>query len=259
MVPDTNLIKCLHKPCLGSSTLSAMLVYQAPIMTQLHQITLFFLFLSLYPPLSLAITLPLTFELNPSPLVAPPYSSSEPIPHKSTPTQPLTPPSIIPIDDSTNTTNENSYECFKTSPFAPARPLYNDCLAAIRLLPISTELGLFQYVELPPLANPYSHRRTNSHSTGDSGDAYQLPRFETSGTCRLILGLDHTAVHGEVGSWAGVGLDAGQLGVGCVQYGSLKDFYGGKTTTGANGLITIVLLYSGTAGVGEKETEVASS
>ena len=44
-----------------------------------------------------------------------------------------------------------------------------------------------------------------------------------------------------------------------MQYGSLKDFYGGRTTTGANDLITIVLLYSGTAGVGENETELASS
>ena len=101
--------------------------------------------------------------------------------------------------------------------------------------------------------------RTNTHSTGDSSDAYQLPRFETSGTCRLLIGLDHTAAHGEVGSWAGVGLDAGQLNYCCVQYGGLKEFYGGKTTTGANGLITIVLLYSGTAGVGDNEAEVASS
>ncbi|KAK0507721.1 hypothetical protein JMJ35_009610 [Cladonia borealis] len=197
-------------------------------MTQLHHITLFFLFLSLYPPLSLAITLPLTFELSSSPAVPRPK-----------PIQPLTPPSISPIDNSTNTTKENSYDCFKASPFAPARPLYSDCISAIRLLPTSRELALFH--------------------TGDSSDAYQLPRFETSGTCRLLIGLDHTAAHGEVGSWAGVGLDAGQLNYCCVQYGSLKEFYGGKTTTGANGLITIVLLYSGTAGVGENETEVASS
>ena len=107
-------------------------------MTQLHHTILLCLSLFLSLPLSLGTTLPLTFELSPSPAVPPP-----------TPTEPLT-----LIDNSINTTNENSYDCFKTSPFAPARPLYNDCLSAIRLLPTSTELGLFQYAENPPLATP---------------------------------------------------------------------------------------------------------
>ena len=107
-------------------------------MTQLHHITLLVLSLFLSLPLSLATTLPLTFKLSPSPAVPPP-----------TPTQPLT-----LVDNSINTTSENSHDCLKTSPFAPARPLYNDCLSAIRLLPTSTDLGLFQYVENPHLANP---------------------------------------------------------------------------------------------------------
>ena len=228
-------------------------------MTQLHHIALFFLFLSIYLPLSLAITLPLTFGLSPIPPVPPPYTP-EPISPTSTPTQPPTPPSISPLDNSTNTPNGNSYDCFKTSPFAPARPLYNDCLAAIRLLPVDPTLGRFQYLEKnPPLTIPNPTLLTNSHSSGGPSDAYRLPRFENSGTCRLILGLDYTAEHGETGSWAGVGLDAGQLNLRCVQYGNLKEFYGGRTTAGENGLITVVLLFSGTAGVGDDATEVASS
>ena len=122
-------------------------------MTQLHHITLFFLFLSL--PISLATTLPLTFGPSPDPPVPPPYSTPEPIPPKSTPIQPLTPPSIDPIDNSINISNANYYDCFKTSPFAPARPLYNDCQSAIRRLPAELTHGRrFQYVENPHLATP---------------------------------------------------------------------------------------------------------
>ena len=74
-----------------------------------------------------------------------------------------------------------------------------------------------------------------------------------------MIGLDHTAVHGEYASWADVRLAAFNLNRVCVQYGSLKEFFGGKTTMGYNDLITIDLLYSGMVGLGDNETEVASS
>lgn len=65
---------------------------------------------------------------------------------------------------------------------------------------------------------------------------------------------------GETGSWAGVGLNAGHLNLRCVHYGGLKEFYGGSTTAGDHGLITIVLLYSGESGseLGDNETAIAS-
>ena len=132
-----------------------MLVYQAAIMTQLHHITLFFLLLSLLPSLSLSLitTLPLTFGLSPRPPVPPPYTP-EPVPPKPTPSESLTPPSIHPIDNSSNTSDSNSYDCFKASPFAPARPLYNDCISAIRALPVDRTQGQFQCVENLYLAIP---------------------------------------------------------------------------------------------------------
>ena len=79
----------------------------------------------------------------------------------------------------------------------------------------------------------------------------------------MIIGLTATAVTGENGSWAGVGLSAGQLNLQCVQYGVMKEmFYGGSTTAGDSGLITIVLLYSGRASgseLGDNETTIASA
>ncbi len=63
---------------------------------------------------------------------------------------------------------------------------------------------------------------------------------------------------GETGSWAGVGLETGELNQRCVRYGTLKEFYGGRTTGGDHGLITIVLLYSGGRWLGDNETEIAS-
>ena len=230
-----------------------MLVYQAAIMTKLHHITLFLLFVS--HSLSLTISLPLTFGLSPRPPVPPPYTP-EPVP-EPTPSESLTPPSINPIDNSSNTSNTNTYDCFKTSPFAPARPLYNDCLSAIRVLPIDPTRGQFQYVQNPHLATPNLTPLT-AISTGSPSDAYRLPRFETSGTCRVFIGLNNFVKHGETGSWAGVGLEAGQLNMHCVQYGSLKEFYGGKTTGGDHGKITVVLLYSGESVLGENGTEIAS-
>ena len=78
----------------------------------------------------------------------------------------------------------------------------------------------------------------------------------------MIIGLTATAVAGENGSWAGVGENAGQLNLQCVQYGAVKELsYGGSTTAGDSGLITIVLLYSGRAAgieLGDNETAVAS-
>lgn len=223
-------------------------------MTKFYHITLFLLLFSL----SLATTLPFTIELSPSQPVSSPYSAPEPVPPNSAPSQPLTPISISGTGKSSNTSDANSYDCFKMSPFAPARPLYNDCQAAIRLLPIDTTTSQFQYVKNPHLAIPNPPPPTNSQkSSGNPSDAYRLPRFEDSGTCRLIIGLDNTATWtGETASWTGVRQDAEQLNQRCVQYGILKEFYGGKTTSGEHGLITVVLLYSG---VGDNETEVASS
>ena len=222
-------------------------------MTKFHHITLFFLFFSL----SLAITLPLTIELSPGPPVSSPYSAPEPVPPNSAPSQLLPPPSINGTGTSSNTSDANSYDCFKMSPFAPARPLYNDCQAAIRLLPIDTTSSQFQYVKNPHLAIPNPTPTNSQKSSGNPSDAYRLPRFEDFGTCRLIIGLDNTATRiGETASWTGVRQDAQQLNQRCVQYGILKEFYGGKTTSGEHGLITVVLLYSG---VGDNETEVASS
>ncbi len=129
-----------------------MLVYQAVIMTHLHHISIFFLFLSL--SLSLTTTSPLAFGLNQRPPVPPPYRTPEPVPPKSTPPQPLTPQSINRIENPSNTSNTNSYDCFKTSPFAPDRPNYYDCLDAIRLLPSDPTKGQFQSVENLHLALP---------------------------------------------------------------------------------------------------------
>ena len=64
---------------------------------------------------------------------------------------------------------------------------------------------------------------------------------------------------GENGSWAGVALQALRLNVRCVHDGSEKQFYGGSTTAGDSELITVVLLYSGNPGLGDNETETASS
>ena len=121
-------------------------------MTKFHHITLFFLFY----PLSLAINLPLTIELSPSPPVSSPYSAPEPVPPNSASSQPPTPTSIIRTGTSSNTSDVNYFDCFKVSPFAPARPLYNDCQAAIRLLPIDTTPSRFQYVKkpTPTIPNP---------------------------------------------------------------------------------------------------------
>lgn len=102
---------------------------------------------------------------------------------------------------------------------------------------------------------------TDKNSTGRPRNAFQLPRSETDSSCRMIIGLSASAVAGENGSWAGVGLNAGQLNLQCVQYGVLKEFYGGSTTAGDNGLITIVLLYSGRSSgseLGDNETAIAS-
>lgn len=73
-----------------------------------------------------------------------------------------------------------------------------------------------------------------------------------------MIGLDASSGGSEKGSWASVGLNAGQLNLQCVHYGALKEFYGGSTTAGENGLITIVLLYSGYE-PSDNETAIASA
>ena len=75
-----------------------------------------------------------------------------------------------------------------------------------------------------------------------------------------MIGLTARAVDGENGTWAAVGLNAGQLNQQCVRYGYLKEFYGGSTTAGDHGLITIAILYSGISGgeLGDNETAIAS-
>ena len=226
-----------------------MLVYQAAIMTQLHHTSFFFVLLSL----SLTINLPFTFGLSPSP----PVASPEPVPLESTASQLLVPQSTFPIDNSFNASNADPYKCFKESPFAPNRPSYLDCLSAIRRLPEDPTPGSFQYVESVNLATTNPHP-TNGNSTGRPLNAFKLPRSETFLSCRLIIGLDASSGGSEEGSWASVGLNAGQLNLQCVHYGSLKEFYGGSTTAGDNGLITIVLLYSG-SGLGDNDTAIASS
>ncbi len=119
-------------------------------MTQLHHISLFFLSLSL----SLTTTLSLTFSLSPRPPVPSPLRNPEPVPPKLTPSQPLTPQSTNRIGNFSNPSNADLYNCFKTSELAPSRPLYVDCLSAIRLLPEDPTTGRFQYVENLHLAIP---------------------------------------------------------------------------------------------------------
>ena len=221
-------------------------------MTQLHHSSLFFVFLFL----SLTINVPFIFGLSPSPPVASSYANPQPIPLESTASQLLVPQSRNGIDNPSNASNEDPYKCFTISPFAPNRPSYQDCLSAIRRLPEDPTPGTFQYVENLQLTT-LSPTQLTENSTGRPLDAFKLPRTETFSSCRLIIAFDASAGGSEKGSWASIGLNAGQLNLQCVHYGGLKEFYGGSTTAGDSGLITIVLLYSGNE-LGGNDTAIAS-
>ena len=122
-------------------------------MTQFHRISLFFLLLSR----CLTINLPFTFGLGPRLPAASPNGNPEPVPLESTASQLLDPQSISPIENPSNVSNTDPYNCFKTSPFAPNRPDYADCRSAIGRLSKDASPGLFQYVgKMLHLAVSYS-------------------------------------------------------------------------------------------------------